>query len=184
MATNNPTRERKGLFPLPGISPLLLVPVLAVIAQATLIARVRLGGACPDALLAVVVAWGLLRGISAGIAWSFVGGSAAGYLVPGVDDGMFSDRARRDEPLPGEHLPARHRHRPGYPAARRDSASDRAAAARSGGLDRGRLAHRPPGNGLEYRHRGAGLPGAALASRKGRRATPELVRTCLRKEMG
>src|SRR5450756_258461 len=74
MATNNPTRERKGLFPLPGISPLLLVPVLAVIAQATLIARVRLGGACPDALLAVVVAWGLLRGISAGIAWSFVGG--------------------------------------------------------------------------------------------------------------
>ncbi len=59
---------------MPGISPLLLVPVLAVIVQATLIARVRLGGACPDALLAVIVAWGLLRGIGPGIAWSFVGG--------------------------------------------------------------------------------------------------------------
>ncbi len=74
MAANTPTRERKLAFRLPGISPLLLLPLLMVILQATLIARIRLGGACPDALLAVVVAWGLLQGIGAGIAWSFAGG--------------------------------------------------------------------------------------------------------------
>jgi rod shape-determining protein MreD len=74
MAGNNPTRERKAVFRLTGISPLLLVPLLVVIVQATLIARIRLGGACPDALLAVVVAWGLLQGIGAGIAWAFAGG--------------------------------------------------------------------------------------------------------------
>ncbi len=74
MAASNYTRERRPAFRPPGISPLLLVPVLAVIVQATLVARIRVGGVCPDLLLVVVVCWSLLRGIGAGIAWSFVGG--------------------------------------------------------------------------------------------------------------
>ncbi len=74
MATGNYAGEPKRTLRIPGVSPLLLVPLLVVIVQATLIARIRVGGVCPDLLLVVVVAWSLLRGIGAGIAWSFVGG--------------------------------------------------------------------------------------------------------------
>jgi rod shape-determining protein MreD len=73
-AANTGRGEAKRPFRLPGVSPVLLVPVLVVFLQATLVARLRLGGVCPDALLAAVVAWGLLRGISSGLTWSFVGG--------------------------------------------------------------------------------------------------------------
>ncbi len=74
MATGDIAPNQRSSFQLTGVSPLLLVPALVVVVQATLTARIRLLGASPDLLLAVVVAWGLLRGIGTGIAWSFVGG--------------------------------------------------------------------------------------------------------------
>jgi rod shape-determining protein MreD len=52
----------------------LLLVALAVVAQATLIARVRFLGACPNLLLVIIVSWGLLRGVSAALPIAFVSG--------------------------------------------------------------------------------------------------------------
>lgn len=54
----------------------LILPILAliVLVQATLLARLRFLEASPNALLAAVVAWSLLRGIDEGIIWGFIGG--------------------------------------------------------------------------------------------------------------
>jgi rod shape-determining protein MreD len=54
----------------------LTLPVLAliVLVQATLLARLRFLEAGPNALLAAVVSWSLLRGIDEGIIWGFIGG--------------------------------------------------------------------------------------------------------------
>jgi rod shape-determining protein MreD len=69
----------------------LLVPILAmiVVIQATLLVRIRFLGVSPNLMLAVVVAWGLLRGIEAGIVWGFVGGLVFD-LIAGAPLGMSS----------------------------------------------------------------------------------------------
>lgn len=50
------------------------VVLIIVIAQATLLSRVRVVGAGPDLLLVGVVCWSLVRGVRAGLLWSFGGG--------------------------------------------------------------------------------------------------------------
>jgi rod shape-determining protein MreD len=50
------------------------VLTLVILVQVTLLARLRLGGAAPNLLLAVVVCWSLIRGFGDGILWGFVGG--------------------------------------------------------------------------------------------------------------
>ncbi|MCX7671526.1 MAG: rod shape-determining protein MreD [Anaerolineae bacterium] len=54
----------------------LMIGVLmaGVLIQATLLARVRLGGVAANLLLVIVVCWSLLRGQSEGLLWGFFGG--------------------------------------------------------------------------------------------------------------
>lgn len=47
---------------------------IIVLAQATLLSRVRLFGVSPDLLLVSVVCWSLARGVRGGLIWSFGGG--------------------------------------------------------------------------------------------------------------
>jgi rod shape-determining protein MreD len=54
---------------------------LIVFIQSTLLARVRLLGVSPNALLTVVVAWSLLAGIEAGLLWAFIGGLVFDLVV-------------------------------------------------------------------------------------------------------
>ena len=51
-----------------------LLVALAIVAQGTLVARVRFLGACPNLLLVIIVSWGLLRGVSAALPIAFVSG--------------------------------------------------------------------------------------------------------------
>ncbi|MGQ9766968.1 MAG: rod shape-determining protein MreD [Anaerolineae bacterium] len=54
---------------------LTLVSLAAIVlAQATLVSRIRVFGVSPDLLLVTVVGWGLLRGVSEGLLWGFGGG--------------------------------------------------------------------------------------------------------------
>ena len=89
MATEKYAPDKRSGLRIPNISPLLLVVALVVVIQATLLARIRLYGAAPNALLAVVVAWSLLRGIEAGLAWGFTGGLVFD-LVAGMPLGTSS----------------------------------------------------------------------------------------------
>lgn len=52
----------------------LLVLGVVVLIQGTLLARLRLFGASPNLLLVIVVCWSVVRGVSDGLVWAFVGG--------------------------------------------------------------------------------------------------------------
>lgn len=69
-ATSAPSRSSRSSAFVLG----LLLVALAVLMQATLVARVRFFGACPNLLLVIVVAWGLLRGVTAALPIAFIGG--------------------------------------------------------------------------------------------------------------
>lgn len=67
----------------------LLILGLVVMIQGTLLSRVRFFGASPNLLLVVVVCWSLLRSVSDGLLWAFVGGLGVD-LVAGLPLGMTS----------------------------------------------------------------------------------------------
>jgi len=74
MATQTPTSASSTRH---GPSPLLValaIVAAAALIQATLVARVRFLGACPNLLLVVVVSWALLRGVAAALPVAFVSG--------------------------------------------------------------------------------------------------------------
>lgn len=54
----------------------LSIPVLAVavIVQATVVPEFRFGGAMPDFVFLLVLAWGLMAGFEQGVIWAMVGG--------------------------------------------------------------------------------------------------------------
>ncbi|MBN1964744.1 MAG: rod shape-determining protein MreD [Anaerolineae bacterium] len=54
----------------------LSIPVLAVavIIQSTVMPEIRLGGAMPDLVYLLVLAWSLLAGFERGVTWALVGG--------------------------------------------------------------------------------------------------------------
>jgi rod shape-determining protein MreD len=54
----------------------LSIPVLAlaVIVQSTLVPEIRLGGAMPDLVFLLVLAWSLMAGFEQGLVWAMVGG--------------------------------------------------------------------------------------------------------------
>jgi rod shape-determining protein MreD len=55
------------------VTALWLLPILALL-QATLGARVEIGGVLPGLVLLAVVNWGILRGMDQGMMWAFFGG--------------------------------------------------------------------------------------------------------------
>lgn len=67
----------------------LLGLVLVVIIQATLMARLRVLGACPNLLLVSTITWGLLRTVGEGVVWGFAGGLALD-LITGMPLGTSS----------------------------------------------------------------------------------------------
>lgn len=67
----------------------LLGLALTILAQATLLSRVRLFGACPNLMLVTTVAVSLLLGMSEGLIWGFVGGLGLD-LITGMPLGTSS----------------------------------------------------------------------------------------------
>lgn len=65
------------------------VLALAVLIQATLLARIKFLGAAPDLLVVAVVCWGLIRGVADGLVWGFVGGLGVD-IVSGLPVGTSS----------------------------------------------------------------------------------------------
>jgi rod shape-determining protein MreD len=61
---------------LTGFSLAAVLLAATVLAQATLLARVRFFGASPNLVLVVVVSWGLLQSIEEGLVWGFLAGLA------------------------------------------------------------------------------------------------------------
>jgi rod shape-determining protein MreD len=57
---------------------------LTVLAQATLLTRIRLLGASPNLLLVVVLTWSLLQGVEEGVVWSFIGGLGIDLISGGA----------------------------------------------------------------------------------------------------
>jgi len=74
MANRTSRRFRLNRRDLTGIYLTAAVLTLAILAQATLLTRIRLGGASPNLLLVIVVCWSLLRGQTDGVLWGFAGG--------------------------------------------------------------------------------------------------------------
>ncbi len=74
MANRTQRRFRLNRRDLTGLYLTAAVLTLAVLAQATLLTRIRLGGASPNLLLVIVVCWSLLRGQTNGVLWGFAGG--------------------------------------------------------------------------------------------------------------
>lgn len=67
----------------------LALLALIVLAQATLVARIRFLGACPNLPLVAVATWSLLAGFTDGIQWGFIGGLGLD-LVAGMPLGTSS----------------------------------------------------------------------------------------------
>jgi rod shape-determining protein MreD len=67
----------------------LLGLALAVILQATLLARLQVLGASPNLLLVSTIAWGLLHTVGEGVAWGFAGGLGLD-LITGMPLGTSS----------------------------------------------------------------------------------------------
>lgn len=67
----------------------LLVLALAVLAQGTLLSRVRFLGAGPNLLLVAVVCWSMVQSVPGGLVWGFLGGLGAD-LITGMALGASS----------------------------------------------------------------------------------------------
>jgi rod shape-determining protein MreD len=67
----------------------LAVLALAVLAQGTLLSRLRLLGATPNLFLVIVVCWSLVRSIDEGLVWGFLGGLGLD-LIAGAPLGMLA----------------------------------------------------------------------------------------------
>lgn len=67
----------------------LLILAGAVVVQGTLLSRIRLLGASPNLLVAVIVAWSLVRGVTDGLLWGFAAGLGVD-LVAGMPVGASS----------------------------------------------------------------------------------------------
>lgn len=60
---------------------------MAVLAQATLLSRIRVFGVSPDLLLVTAICWSLLRGVEDGMLWGFGGGLGVD-VISGLPLGM------------------------------------------------------------------------------------------------
>jgi rod shape-determining protein MreD len=80
LSTSGITFRRRGPTTLHWSIPLMLA---AAIAQSTLFRHLHLYGAAPNLVLAISVAWTLLRGAREGLLWAFVGGLALDLLSGG-----------------------------------------------------------------------------------------------------
>ena len=67
----------------------LIIIALAVLIQATLLARIHILGAIPDLLVVIVVTWSLLQGVTEGVLWGFLGGLGID-LIAGMPLGTSS----------------------------------------------------------------------------------------------
>jgi rod shape-determining protein MreD len=85
------TFRRRGPTTLYWSIPLMLV---AAIAQSTLFRHLDLFGAVPNLVLAISVAWTLLRGTHEGLLWAFTGGLALDLLSGGRWASRHCARAR------------------------------------------------------------------------------------------
>ncbi|MDQ1300131.1 MAG: rod shape-determining protein MreD [Chloroflexota bacterium] len=74
MTKGTPRRIRLNRRDLTGVYLTAATLTLAVLVQATLLTRIRLGGASPNLLLVMVVCLSLIRGQSDGVVWGFAGG--------------------------------------------------------------------------------------------------------------
>lgn len=65
------------------VSLAIIAPLLAAVAQASLVGYVTIGEARPDLVALVVVSWSLAAGAAEGIWWAFTGGLAADLVGGG-----------------------------------------------------------------------------------------------------
>ncbi len=68
---------------------LIIACLVIIIAQATLVSRIRVFGASPDLLLVTLVCWSLVHGVRDGLIWAFEGGLGID-LIAGLPLGTSS----------------------------------------------------------------------------------------------